>query len=57
MRVATTPAKTMEGVVAKLAMVVPGYPKYEPDGTFDGVLSSAMRDALALVNVQDEART
>lgn len=56
-RVATTPAKTMEGVVAKLAMVVPGYPKYEPDGTFDGVLSSAMRDALALVNVQDEART
>jgi hypothetical protein len=43
--VATTPAKTPEGLVAKLAMVWSAYGDDELDGTYDGVLASAVRDA------------
>jgi hypothetical protein len=50
LRVATTPAKTAEGLVAKLAMVWSAYGDGELDGTYDGVLASAVRDAHALEN-------
>jgi hypothetical protein len=50
LRIATTPAKTTEGLIAKLAMVWPAYADDELDGTYDGVVASAVRDAHALVN-------
>jgi hypothetical protein len=45
LRIATTPAKTKEGLIAKLAMVWPAYADDELDGTYDGVVASAVRDA------------
>jgi hypothetical protein len=50
LRVATTPAKTTEGLIAKLAMVWPAYADDALDGTYDGVVASAVRDARALAN-------
>ena len=37
-------------VIAKLAMVWPAYTDDDLDGTYDGVLASAARDAQALAN-------
>ena len=49
MRLATTPAKTPQGQIAKLAAVAPGYADDEPEGTYDGILlASAVLDAQAL---------
>jgi hypothetical protein len=57
MRVATTPAKTPEGLIAKLASIAPGYADDELDGTYDGILASAALDAQALTKVRiGEAR-
>jgi hypothetical protein len=50
LRIATTPAKTTDGLIAKLAMVWPAYTDDDLDGTYDGVLASAARDAQALAN-------
>jgi hypothetical protein len=50
LRIATTPAKTKEGLIAKLAMVWPAYTDDDLDGTYDGVLASAARDAQAMAN-------
>ena len=36
MRVATTPAKTMEGLIAKIALIASGYAEDDLDGTYDG---------------------
>jgi hypothetical protein len=49
-RVATTPAKTMEGLLAKFALIAPGYAEDELDGTYDGILASAARDVQALTS-------
>ena len=58
MRVATTPAKTMEGLIAKIALIASGYAEDDLDGTYDGILASAALDAQALVNVRlEEARS
>jgi len=58
MRVATTPAKTMEGLIAKFALIASGYSEDDIDGTYDGILASAALDAQALVNVRlEEARS
>jgi hypothetical protein len=57
-RVATTPAKTPEGLIAKIAFVAPAYVDDELNGTYDGILASATHDAQALVNARSgEART
>jgi hypothetical protein len=57
MRLATTPAKTMEGLIAKFAMIAPAYSEDDLDGTYDGILASAALDVQALVNVRlEEAR-
>jgi hypothetical protein len=48
MRVATTQAKTTEGLVAKLALIASGYADDDLSGTYDGILASAARDAQAL---------
>jgi hypothetical protein len=45
MRVATTPAKTMEGLIAKIALIASGYTEDDLDGTYDGILASAALDA------------
>ena len=50
MRVATTPAKTMEGLIAKIALIASGYVEDDLDGTYDGILASAALDAQALAN-------
>jgi hypothetical protein len=50
LRIATSSAKTTEGLIAKLAMVWPAYADDELDGTYDGVVVSAVRDAHALAN-------
>ena len=50
MRVATTPAKTMEGLIAKIALIASGYAEDDLDGTYDGILASAALDAQALAN-------
>ena len=52
MRIATTPAKTPEGLVAKLALVAPVLADEEPEGTYDGILASAALDAQALANTK-----
>ena len=58
MRVATTPAKTMEGLIAKIALIASGYAEDDLDGTYDGILASAALDAQALANVRiGEARS
>jgi hypothetical protein len=58
LRVATTPAKTPEGLVAKIAFVAPAYVDDELNGTYDGILASATHDAQALVNARiGEVRT
>jgi hypothetical protein len=58
MRVATMPAKTMEGLIAKIALIASGYSEDDIDGTYDGILASAALDAQALVNVRlEEARS
>jgi hypothetical protein len=57
MRVATTPAKTPEGLVAKLAMIAPAYADDALEGTYDGILVSAALDAQALALKAGEART
>jgi hypothetical protein len=51
MRLATTPAKTPEGMVAKFALIASGYADDDLDGTYDGILASAALDAQALANV------
>jgi hypothetical protein len=57
MRVATTPAKTMEGLIAKIALIASEYAEDELDGTYDGILASAALDVQALANVRiGEAR-
>jgi hypothetical protein len=50
LRIATTPAKTKEGLIAKLAMAWPAYGGDRLDGTYDGVVASVVRDAHALAN-------
>jgi hypothetical protein len=57
MRVATTPAKTPEGLVAKLAMIASPYADDGVEGTYDGILASAALDAQALAQKGGEART
>jgi hypothetical protein len=58
MRVATTPAKTPEGLLAKFALIASGYAEDELDGTYDGILASAAVDAQSLANIRiGEART
>ena len=52
MRVATTPAKTMEGLIAKIALIASGYAEDDLDGTYDGILASAALDAQALANAR-----
>ena len=47
-RVATTPAKTPEGLLAKFALVACGYDGENLDGTYDGILASAALDVQAL---------
>jgi hypothetical protein len=56
-RVATTPAKTPEGLVAKLAMIAPAYADDGLEGTYDGILASAALDAQALAQKAEETRT
>jgi hypothetical protein len=53
-RIATTRAKTTEGLIAKLAFVAPAYDDNNLKGTYDGVLASAALDAQAMAN---EARS
>jgi hypothetical protein len=53
-RVATTPAKTLEGILAKLVLISSGYSEEDVDGTYDGILASAALDAQAMAN---EARS
>jgi hypothetical protein len=52
MRVATTPAKTPEGLIAKLAMIAPAYADDASEGTYDGILASAALDAQALAKTR-----
>jgi len=52
MRVATTPAKTPEGLVAKLDLIAPGYADDDLEGSYDGILASAALDAQALANAR-----
>jgi hypothetical protein len=47
-RIATTRAKTTEGLIAKLAFVAPAYDDNNLKGTYDGILASAALDAQAL---------
>jgi hypothetical protein len=56
-RVATTPAKTPEGLVAKLAMIASPYADDGVEGTYDGILASAALDAQALAQKAGEARS
>jgi hypothetical protein len=56
-RVATTPAKTPEGLVAKLAMIAPAYADDAHECTYDGILASAALDVQALALKAGEART
>jgi len=52
------PAKTMEGLIAKIALIASGYAEDDLDGTYDGILASAAFDAKALANVRrGEARS
>ena len=53
MRLATTPAKTMEGLIAKIALIASGYAEDDLDGTYDGILASAALDAQALANARE----
>ena len=53
MRVATTPAKTMEGLIAKITLIASGYAEDDLDGTYDGILASAALDAQALANARE----
>jgi hypothetical protein len=53
MRVATTPAKTMEGLIAKIALIASGYAEDDLDGTYDGILASAALEAQALANARE----
>ena len=53
MRVATTPAKTMKGLIAKFALIASGYAEDDLDGTYDGILASAALDAQALANARE----
>jgi hypothetical protein len=53
MRVATMPAKTMEGLIAKIALIASGYAEDDLDGTYDGILASAALDAQALANARE----
>jgi hypothetical protein len=55
MRVATTPSKTPEGLVAKLAMIASPYADDGVEGTYDGILAAL--DAQALAQKAGEART
>lgn len=51
-RIATTQAKTPEGLVAKLAMIAPPYADDGVEGTYDGILASAALDAQTLESVR-----
>jgi hypothetical protein len=51
-RVATTPAKTPEGILAKLILIASGYSEDDLDGNYDGVLASAALDAQALAKAR-----
>ena len=58
MRVATTPTKTPEGLLAKFTLIASGYADDELDGTYDGILASAAIDAQALAQKGgEEGRT
>jgi hypothetical protein len=48
-RVAKTPAKTPEGLIAKILMVAAGYSEDDLDGSDDGILASVVLDAEALM--------
>jgi hypothetical protein len=52
MRVAKTPAKTPEGLIAKLLMIACGYTEDDLDGSDDGILASVVLDAQALTNAR-----
>jgi hypothetical protein len=56
-RVATTPAKTPEGLIAKMLLIASGYAEDDLDGTYDGILASAALDAQALAQKAGEVRT
>jgi hypothetical protein len=56
MRVATTPAKTMEGLIAKITLIASGYAEDDLDGTYDGILASAALDAKAQSPHGDQGR-
>jgi hypothetical protein len=47
------PAKTMEGLIAKFALIASGYSEDDIDGTYDGILASAALDAQALANARE----
>jgi hypothetical protein len=51
-RIATTPAKTPEGLLAKFTLIASGYAEDELDGTYDGILASAAVDAQSLANAR-----
>jgi hypothetical protein len=53
-RVATTPSKTPDGLIAKLLMISSGYGEDDLDGSHDGILASAALDARALMNTARE---
>jgi hypothetical protein len=54
-RVATTPAKTPEGLLAKFTLIAPAYADDALDGTYGGILASAAIDAQALALKAGEA--
>jgi hypothetical protein len=47
-RIATTPAKTPEGILAKVLSIASAYAEDDLDGTYDGILASLALDAQAL---------
>jgi hypothetical protein len=57
-RVATTPAKTAEGLISKITLIASRYSEDDLDGTYDGILASAALDAQALTSAKiEEARS
>jgi hypothetical protein len=54
-RVAITPAKTLEGILAKLVLISSAYSEDDLDGSYDGILASAARDTQALAPARKEA--
>jgi hypothetical protein len=56
-RVAKTPAKTLEGILAKLVLIASGYSEDDIEGTYYGILASASLDARGLTSDRIEERT